>query len=289
MCLRRLWPSACLVLPPVFSLRAAGLALALNGLAVGGPVFAHEFWLEPDLYRIAADGVMAVRAYNGEEFEGTEFPFNAQRWARSGVIAGAAHISVSGETGTKPAVAMAPAGEGLNVVYHASPIASLIYAEMERFERFLRGKRLQAALKDHAELGLPETQIRESYFRYVKALVAVGDGAGADAPVGMPYELVALDNPYTTEGPIRVQVLGDRTPVASAPVYVFVREGGTGGAVETQKLLTDAKGVVEIGPTAGEVMVNAVRILRPDAELAERTGAHWVTHWAALTYEAGVE
>ncbi len=243
---------------------------------------AHEFWIEPEAYRVAEGQVIEARTFNGENFEGIEYGYSEAAYRQSGVAAGDVRTGVTGERGARPSFQVAPAGPGLNVLFHASPVSTLTYPGMEKFETFLRGKRLDAALDAHAARGLPTEKIREAYFRFVKALVAVGDGAGADVAVGMPYELLALDNPYSGSGEMRVQVLLQDTAVAAdVPVFVFHK---LGEAIEKIKLVTDADGIVTLPRLPGDFMVNAVHIMEPNAALKESTGAHWVTLWAALTY-----
>ncbi|WP_112321124.1 DUF4198 domain-containing protein [Oceanibium sediminis] len=255
---------------------------ALLSLALAGPAMSHEFWIEPLDYTVAPGARIEAKTINGEEFAGIEYGYSEGAFKRSGVIGGGQTNGVPGEMGQKPAFNVPTQGDGLHILYHASPVSTLTYANYTKFERFVKGKRLDWALEEHAALKLPTEDIRESYFRYVKALVAVGSGAGADRPVGMPYELVALDNPYTSGGDIRVAVLLGGEPAANVPVFVFVREGE---AVEELKLTTGAEGQVSVPRRAGaEYMVNAVHIGLPGEQIKSVTKAHWQTLWAALTY-----
>ena len=162
-------------------------------------------------------------------------------------------------------------------------MSTIVYDDLEKFEAFLVGKGLESALDAHKSAGLPEEKIREIYFRFVKTLVAVGGSAGADRPVGMPWELVAIDNPYTSGGDVRVGLLKSGRVVAGAPIYVFRKAAD--GSVEKINLVTDDSGRVTVPGGPGEYMVNAVGISRPSEQLAERTEAHWQTVWASLTYE----
>ncbi|MEM7613645.1 MAG: DUF4198 domain-containing protein [Pseudomonadota bacterium] len=260
-------------------LRLLPFALLLSTL----PAQAHEFWIEPLDYTVAPGEVIEARTLNGEEFVGLEYGYSAPAYRQSGVMSGAEARPVAGERGAKPAFNVQPAGPGLNVLFHASPVSTLTYANMIKFERFLKGKRLDWALAEHKAKNFPEEGIREAYFRFVKALVAVGDGAGADRPVGMPYELVALTNPYTDAGDVRVQVRLSKEPVgADVPVYVFHK---VGAGVEKLTLVTAADGSVVIPRAVGEFMVNAVHITEPTEKLKSANGAHWVTLWAGLTYK----
>lgn len=256
----------------------------LLSLTLAGPALSHEFWIEPLDYTVTPGTTIEAKTINGEDFTGIEYPYSPGSFQRSGVISGGQSNPVIGESGQKPAFRVPTQGDGLHILYHASPVFSLTYANYTKFERFVKGKRLDWALEKHAELKLPESDIRESYFRYVKALVAVGSGAGADRPVGMPYEIVALDNPYTADRDIRVAVLLQGEPAANVPVFVFER---LDGAVKKIKLNTDENGRTSVPRRAGaEYMVNAVHIGLPTEQIKTATRADWVTLWAALTYRA---
>ncbi len=255
----------------------------LAALLAATPALAHEFWIEPTDYRIAAGETIEARTFNGEDFSGIEYGYSEAGYQQSGVTSGSDARPILGENGDKPAIRTLPAGDGLNVLFHASAVRTLTYPTMEKFESFLKGKNLDWALEAHAERRLPEEDIREAYFRFVKALVAVGDGAGSDRLIGMPYELVALDNPYTASGDIRFQLYLNKQPVgAGIPAFVFHK---TGEEVEKIDLTTDAEGRITVPRMPGEFMVNAVHIAEPSERLARSTQAEWVTLWAASNYQ----
>ena len=261
--------------------RLAPLVTALSLLTA--PLAAHEFWLEPNAYRVAPGTPLEARAINGENFFGIEYSYSERSYARSGIIAGDTQVPITGKSGQKPAIAQAPAAEGLNILYHASPINTLTYANFTKFENFLKGKRLDGGIAEHKRLDLPEEGIKEVYFRYVKALVAVGNGAGSDRAVGMPYEWIALTNPYTDSGPMRFRlVLNGQSAREGIPAYVFHKRGTE---VETTKLVTGKGGVVSVPRAPGDYLLNAVHLTRPNTKIEEATKAHWVTLWAALTYQ----
>jgi len=259
----------------------AGAFAALMSL----PATAHEFWLEPVDYRVAEGDPIRARAINGEDFKGTEFGYSGARFDRSGIIAGSVRNKISGQPNARPAVSVPAAGPGLNIVYHQSSMMTLTYEDMFKFERFLKGKHLEATLETHRARGYAEENIREAYFRFVKALVAVGDGAGQDEALGMAVELVALENPYTTGGDIPVVLLSRGEPVPNAYVYVFQR-AGNGKPVSKIELWTDARGVVTVPRgQGGEFMVNAVEIAETSDQIREASKAEWMTLWASLTFE----
>ena len=61
----------------------------------------------------------------------------------------------------------------------------------------MKHKAFDSVLEDHQARGLPDTGFRESYRRYAKTLIAVGDGAGNDPSIGPASEIVALSNADT--------------------------------------------------------------------------------------------
>ncbi len=259
-------------------------ALIVAALLIALPAQAHEFWFEPVKYRLSEGEKIVAVAINGENFKGSEMSYSQRGYSRSGVVSASGEASLPGKTGDRPAIQVRPTGPGLNIVWHQSTANSLTYATMEKFERFLRGKHLEAALEVHRAKGMPEEKIREAYFRYAKTLVAVGNGEGADRAVGLPYELVALDNPYTHSGDIRFQVLSRGKPVPNAPAFVFHKPSPS--SVEKLDFVTDAKGQFTVPRRGGgEFMVNAVEIREAEGRLKETMNAHWVTLWASLTYE----
>ncbi|MEO1549807.1 MAG: DUF4198 domain-containing protein [Pseudomonadota bacterium] len=246
------------------------------------PAQGHEFWFEAERYQIPSGAQIYARTFNGEDFDGTELSYSARGYERTGIVGPVGDSEVFGKSGDRPSISSRPQGDGLHVVWHRAPIANITYPTMEKFTTFLTNQRLEFALDDHAARGFPTTKIKESYFRYVKLLMAVGSGEGADKPLGMTYELVALDNPYTTTGPTRFQVLGRGAPQPDVPTYVFHK--APDGSVEKLLYQTDEQGVFEVPKRPGSFLVNAVQIVPAPASITQSTGAVWVTLWASLTY-----
>lgn len=210
-----------------------------------------------------------------------EYAYSARGYANSGIATPEGNRRVRGTNGQRPAMQVPGAREGLNVLFHASQANKIVYDDMAKFTKFLEGKKLEGILPDHAAKGFPTEKIAEAYFRFAKALVAVGNGAGNDRAVGMPFELVALTNPYTKAGPIDFQLLYNGAPDANAPVFVFVKQGD---AVRKIWLETDGAGRFSVPRERGEFMVNAVRIVEANVRLKEAMDAVWTTLWASHVY-----
>ncbi|MEM9269945.1 MAG: DUF4198 domain-containing protein, partial [Pseudomonadota bacterium] len=237
---------------------------------------------EAESYQIGSGQQIVARTFNGEDFEGLELSYSGREYERSGIVGPVGDSKLFGTNGDRPAISSRPQGDGLHVVWHRSPIANINYPTMEKFTTFLTNQRLDAALEEHNARGFPTENIKESYFRYVKLLMAVGEATGEDQPLGMTYELVAIDNPYTTEGPTRFKVLGRGVPQPSVPTYAFHK--APDGTVEKLLFETDGDGVFEVPKRDGSFMINAVQIVPAPASISEATGAVWVTLWASLTY-----
>jgi hypothetical protein len=265
---------------------ARAAILAVGALCLSAPMAqAHEFWIEAEDWTIPGGGDLRATFRNGEAFSGAQLSYIPGRSARLDLRAGGALSAIGARMGDRPAVTVDGMPEGLATVVHETGPQSLTYGPRdgrtgwERFEAFAAHKDFEDVLAAHDARGLPREGVREVYVRYARALVAVGDGAGADAPSGMRHEIVALANPYVDDldAGLPVRVLLDGAPRADAQVEVFARRGD---AVEVTLERTGADGVALIPVEAGvEYLLDAVVI-----EEAGDEGADWRTLWASLTF-----
>jgi len=220
----------------------------------------------------------------GQFFVGGEFGFLPPRFERFDMVQGDTVVPVEGRTGDRPALNMAVPNDGLWVLVHETTDNRLTWKEWEKFADFVKSKKLDNVLAEHVERGLPDTGFRENYRRFVKALVAVGNGSGADQPVGLRTEFVALANPYTddlTDG-FEVQVLFENAPRVDAMIEVFEKDAD--GEVTIFSLQTDADGRAKIPVIAGrEYLLDAVILLPLEAEDITKQ-AVWESLWAAMTF-----
>lgn len=219
----------------------------------------------------------------GQMFSGAAYAYIPATFERFELVQGERVVAVSGRAGDLPALTMPAPAEGLWVIVHQTGNSVLTWNEWEKFESFLRHKDAVWVLDEHRARGLPETGFRERYSRYAKSLVAVGHGRGADRPVGLLTEIVALANPYTDDlaQGLPVRVLYEGRPRANAQVEIFAR--APDGTVSDSFTRTDAEGVAVIPVAPGtEYLIDAV-VLRPVAEEGPRA-AVWESLWASLTF-----
>ena len=249
------------------------------------PVAAHEFWIEPLEWQIAADDTLQAKLVNGSDFAGIDFAFLPQRFTRFDLAQNGTLAPVEARLGARPAIDQVMHKEGLVVALYVSTPYKVSYEERATFDKFVAQKDLGRVAREHEARGLPEAGFSELFTRYSKALVAVGEGAGEDRRFGLETELVALDNPYVddlSQG-LRVQLFyGDQT---RDETQVELYERTPEGEVTEILLRTDEEGVAVLPVKPGhDYLASAVVLREPAAEIAARTDTVWESLWAALSF-----
>lgn len=247
---------------------------------------AHELWIEPTDYSVAPDATLQAFLVNGQNFGGIEIAYFPQRFVRFGVVLNGQEVPVTARLGDSPALAMPPPGEGLAVVVFQSSGDIVTYDSYAAFARFVEHKDFGGWVhRQHRDRALPEDTFKEYYTRYSKALIAVGDGAGADSRLGLETELVALTNPYVDDlgAGVRVQAFYQDAPRADAQIEVF--DKAADGTVVITYYRTDADGIATLPVSPGHsYLVDAVVLRAPSEAVTAETGAVWESLWAALTF-----
>ncbi|MBF9050955.1 DUF4198 domain-containing protein [Roseobacter sp. HKCCD9010] len=244
---------------------------------------AHEFWIEPEGFQIAPDDNITAYLRVGQEFSGVTISYLPRNFTRFDVMQGDILTNVEGRLGDNPALDMGGFNDGLAIIVHETTANRLTYDEWDSFLRFAAHKDFGDVEARHDARGLPREGFRESYIRYAKSLVAIGDGAGQDRQVGLATEIVALANPYTDDvsAGLPVQVLLDGAPRVNAQVELFDR--APDGTVEITLHHTDEAGIAVLPVTAGhEYLADAV-VLEP-LDAPTPSDPVWLSRWASLTF-----
>ncbi len=244
---------------------------------------AHEFWIEPHAYQIQPGTEFKADLKVGEEFSGSTYPYRPSQITRFDIVQNDVTTEVKSRIGDNPAMSTSIGTDGLAVIVHETADNRLTYTEFKKFEKFVAHKAFEGIIAEHDARGLSREKFVETYRRYAKALVAVGDGAGKDTAVGLKTEIVALANPYaekTDTMPVRVMLNG--APRVKTQVELF--EKAPDETVIVTLHTTDAKGEAILPVKAGHsYLVDAVwaeALPNNDATV----GPVWKTHWAALTF-----
>ncbi|KIN65114.1 DUF4198 domain containing protein [Sulfitobacter noctilucicola] len=246
----------------------------------------HEFWIEPLKYQVDSGETLQANFKNGQLFEGNSLSFFDRSSARFEMIVDGNVQALTPRAGDSPAFdVIAPERDALVTVVHETTASKLTYSEWEKFLKFAEHKDFTNAAADHAAAGWPQDKFRESYTRHAKALIAVGNGEGADEAVGMETEFVAITNPYasTFDNNMKVLVLYKGKPRADAQVEVFDRSPDDSVTVTLHR--TDADGMAVVPVTPGHSYLFDAVVLRPVADPVEGPNPLvWETLWAALTF-----
>ncbi|WP_227268057.1 DUF4198 domain-containing protein [Roseobacter weihaiensis] len=254
-------------------------------LFAGAPALAHEFWIEPEQYQVESGAPVIASLKNGQKFKGVSQAYFENRFTRFETIRGETVKPVDGRLGDSPALQTIAPDEGLLVIVHETTPSTLTYQEWEKFLAFVAHKDFRHAVEHHEAKGWPKQPFRERYTRHVKALIAVGSGAGKDQPQGLATEFIARTNPYLEgfDGTMRVELHDQGRPRADAQVEVF--EKSADGAVEITLYRTDANGLVAVPVRPGHsYLFDAVVLREAPAAAGDDRAPLWQTLWAALTF-----
>lgn len=258
------------------------LASVLAAATGPAPAIAHEFWLEPLQFQLDPGDRLVANTLVGQKLDGEILGYYPDSTVAFDLTHGDVVLPVTGEYEQVPAADVRLLGDGLHVLRFQSVSYQLTYDTLADFAKFVGEWRLDGALEQHAAEGFANEDIREVYFRYAKALIDVGDGAGQDRAFGMPLEWVALNNPY--EGPETVELelrfLGE--PRAGASVKVFRR--APDGEVSVTNGRTGPDGRIRVPAEPGFFLVNAVHLELASPRMEEILGASWQSLWASTTY-----
>lgn len=248
------------------------------------PAAAHEFWIAPKEYQIAVGETIEADFNIGSNMDGFKNNFLPRRVTTHKVFVSGRRVEPTTNLGDRPAVQQVINQPGLVLIAHETTDSDLTYREFAKFEAFLRHKDHLDLLAVHRSRGLPDTGFRETYRRYAKTLVGVGDALGQDQRVGFRIEIVLGTNPYTDDvGELMpAQVWLDGTPRADAQVELFAKQGEE---VTVTYLRTDAEGRVDLPVVAGSTyLVDSVLIEAVEPSDTNR-GAVWNSIWASTTFQ----
>ncbi|MGB1209086.1 MAG: DUF4198 domain-containing protein [Paracoccaceae bacterium] len=244
---------------------------------------AHEFFIDAEPFVVPSGGVLTASLRVGEDFEGAAQAYLPPNFRRFDVVMGGQVVPVAGRAGDRPALNMPAPRDGLAVVVHVTRDYRLTYTNWSKFERFVTHKDAVWVLQAHQDRELNTDRVVERYSRYGKSLIAVGDGGGADASVGLLTEIVAEANPYTDPGlsVMPVKVLYQGQPRKDAQVEIFAKTAE--GLVTVSTVRTDDTGRAQVPVVAGSRYLLDAVVLRPLAvdSLKDPT---WESLWASLTF-----
>ena len=259
--------------------------ILILSLLIINPVYAHEFWISPVKYEIGINKPIEAHFRVGQNFNGGSYTFLERDTNRHEVMQAGKIIKVTARNGDRPAFQLEGLPNGLAILVHETTNSTLTYRNFEKFIKFVNHKAFKGLPQAHISRGLPKIDFDESYSRFAKSLVAIGDGGGQDVSVGLEIEIVALTNPYTDDlsNGMHIQVLMEGQPRANVQVELFERPINSGEEAQIRLYATDAQGIAIFPVTMGnEYMLDNVALipLEPKVE----GDPVWHSLWANLTF-----
>lgn len=247
------------------------------------PSMAHEFWVEPQDYLINSSDKVIADFRNGQFFEGNSNSYIPDNLEKYYFVIGKSSVKLDGDLGQRPAVSVSNVSDGLGIIVIETKPSTISYSAWEKFQKFIDHKAFKIDKTDHLTLGFPEEGFRESYRRFAKSLVGIGNAQGNDRPLGLEIELVALLNPYTddTSNGFPVQAFYNGTPMMDVQIELFDKDEDD--EVEITLHRTDDQGQVILPITKGHSYLVDTVLLR-EAPEGSKEGVVWETLWASLTY-----
>lgn len=241
----------------------------------------HELWLEPVQFQAETGETIGINIRNGEDFRGLDLSWFDPRIAESVTLERGKRKAYNGLPGDLPGMSV-EVKKNLITVAYASTMSTLTYDSWEKTLSFANHKDIPWFEARHAERGLPQSGVTEGYWRFSKTLITGGAGKGSDAYAGMETEFVAITNPYTDPGPVRIQLMYQDNPRTDAQVEMWEKSGKT---VEKTLHRTDSEGIVTLPVKPGHrYMIDAVVLREPTSDAAIEKGVMWESLWANMTF-----
>jgi len=251
-------------------------------------VSAHEMWIEPSQYTIEAGDTLFAHEKVGRKFKGNIYAYLDSNFEYLNITLGDKTRKIKSRLGDLPAIQEKTLDEGLHIITARTTASELIYETADKFANFLKEDGLSWVSSEHKKRGLPDKGFKEIYYRNPKTLVKVGHGKGQDRALGMEFEWVVENNPYTSKDNIKAQLLWQGKPAVNMHVNIFNKPKHKSSVSEIIKtsLTTDANGKIEIPRAKGGLfLINSVKMIQPDDKTVQETGAVWESVWASLSYE----
>lgn len=241
---------------------------------------AHEFWIEPRSFRPDVGDAVPVRAFVGDH-DRDELPRSPRHIQRFDALSEFGRTPISGAVGRAPAGIAHPDRAGVvHVVYQSQH--SYLELPGPEFERYLETEGLDAVRRARHQRGHARRPGRESFARYAKSLLRVGNAAstGFDEVLDLPIEIVPETDPFswTPGGAMRIRIRFDGAPHQDALVKLISLEDFR--TYETHR--SNGEGVVSFSPPRpGRWLIATVHM----QEASDGVRGDWESFWASLSFE----
>lgn len=214
------------------ALRRYRIAAMLAALALAAsPLSAHDFWLQPDRFRVEPGTPLAMTLLAGHGADRQRSQIPRRRIVRFAAIEpDGDHVDLRGmlDLGGAADARLQFREAGSHVVFLETDDRAESHLPADRFNHHLESEGLTPALEARWRSGRSNEGGSEAYGRRAKAIIHVAGAAGAASgasaavtrPVGMTLEIVPEVDPYALPRAARfpVRVFYEGRPLAGALV-----------------------------------------------------------------------
>jgi Domain of unknown function (DUF4198) len=272
---------------------AAGTALLASAVTLS----AHDFWLVPNAFHVAAGGSLDVRGQTGTRFPESEAALAPDRVAEARVVGANSDERVGqlAVDGKSLRLQHRPAAAGQYVVALAIA-ARESHTTRERLHRYIALEGAPELAERYAKAGAfaGTDSVHQETAKFAKTIVEVGE-AGPRAftrAIGQALELIPQSDPSTLRAgdTLRVRLLFHGQPVGGAtlragvaappatPEPAGITSAATAAPSHDAAGVTDAAGIAAIAVPVGGVW--NVRVLH-----AAQSNARWEVLFSTLVFE----
>lgn len=246
----------------MFRLVAALLWLVSSSVSL----WAHEFWIEPRFEKGPNGPMLRPVVKIGEMLDGVQYRFEPRAFARALWVGPEKAEDLSNQPLANGPLTLDPQGDGLHVLAVESFPNRHVYVSEDDFKEHLATiGQADTSVAKLARLSA-DGRVIESYRRFSKTLIPIGQPRGVDQRVG-------LDSEWVQEGSGFRLYSGD-VAVEQHPVSLICRATDAPSA-SSALLHTDADGLVRLDQNGdARCVLNAVIMsIEPDGSLS----SDWVS------------
>lgn len=243
---------------------------------------AHEFWMQPSVFKVKQGDRVVIDFMVGENFTGEFWNLKRHRVEELKLInhKGAEDLSsiVSESQGNNLTLMCNEAGTQLIAMKSNNAFIEL---DADKFNEYLKEDGIEDILKLRTETNTLDKPAKEFYARCAKVLLQVGDlyDDTYKKVTGMPLEIVPLSHPYKAKvgEEVKFQLLFKGEPLPFSMIKVWNRKDNQ---TILQNLYTEKDGIVRVrlGNT-GSWMISSVKMVE-----STNAEADWQSYWATYVF-----
>lgn len=249
------------------------------------PIFAHEYWLEPETFFPAVNEKINLRLWVGEGLKhDEERPFQKEKTEVFRQYFGKVWFDqAKNVTDNSLPFYSYTSGSAGNHLFAMERNWSYITLKPKEFEDYLREDGMEYIIDERSKLGEANKDGRERYSRFVKTLINIG-GSSDNAykqKAGLKVEIMPLQNPYQKKVGeiIEFQVLFDGKPLAGRTIFADNRDGEN---ISKVKMITDRNGKISVKlDRKGVWLIRLVFMQRCKTDCGE---TDWESFWGAFSF-----